>query len=570
MSAAVKTGPTQTTKILFVTCPVLAALLVSPTAFAQNAADFQELVARLPANAIYAISPPSLKGAPVAFYADPKTNAYFVAPMLLPDWDALRAGIAQNCEGKSPSPLIEVKMQLEFGRDTIREEIATVAARKERKDITKDQIFSFPYAWISVRTGAKAQLNVLTQKFPVRTIAEYPPDVKNSVEKRALMITSPEPYLAHIWGSCEELRYILENRDITGDFYAPTKSTQVNAFSVEYKNFAKSEQFKNLTRDETATGSEIVVSRAASKGAGINIGGHFGAKTSEADGKAEKIDTRTRTVSANLISDSGMTYSESLPIKNWVEFEGQNVTKERVADELMKFVMRNSIPVNVQIARNDKNGWDLITPTQSRSLTSEQMKQVVESSSKLDLDFSEKVTIGCPEKSEGGSANPYCGSGDKKFKGVDDNGIKWTQDGQSWIPTSMTLYAVSTDKLEQASNASIVDVLVKDGGMRVGKLQPVAVDLVPGSDLSAIIAKEVSGLKSQVNSSLAKLATFKPGTPISFDTTAVRGGPGTRNPQNCPEGQFVAGLNPYLRQGLSPGPLQIVLNCMSLPVLQIP
>ncbi|EAQ33486.1 hypothetical protein NB311A_00295 [Nitrobacter sp. Nb-311A] len=95
------------------------------------------------------------------------------------------------------------------------------------------------------------------------------------------------------------------------------------------------------------------------------------------------------------------------------------------------------------------------------------MKQFVETSSKLNIDFGEKVTIGCPDNMEGkdsadgGGQNPYCGSVDKKFKGADDNKIKWNQVGETWTPTSVTLYAFSQDQIEQAASASIIQVLVQ-------------------------------------------------------------------------------------------------------------
>jgi hypothetical protein len=248
----------------------------------------------------------------------------------------------------------------------------------------------------------------------------------------------------------------------------------------------------------------------------------------------------------------------------WIEFQGQDPTIDKVADDLTNFVLHNAIPIQVAIQQADANTWKLTSGAESRSLTNDQMKQVVESSSKLDIKFSETATIGCSEKSQG--ANSYCGSVDKKFNGVDDNGIKWQQDGTQWIPTSMTLYSVSQDKISDTSTQSVVNVLAKDGGMLVASVQPVAVDVIPGSDVDLIIQKAVSELKSHINTTLPMLDAFTPGKPIGMDTAAVKGGTGTQNWKDCLPGQFVAGVNPYMEDGS----LKLVLNCKALPKLQVP
>lgn len=530
--------------------------------------NFQDLVARLPANVVLNISPPSLKGATVVLYQDPQSHRFFIKPMLLPDWESMTKGIADKCEnGKSESTsIVEVQFWLEFGRQTIRQEIASIAAaRLNAKDLTESDIFYFPYAWLSVTTGERAQLNDETKRFLPRTIAEYPFGAKDAGTKRALQITEPPRYLAHMYGTCEELKFIRDNRDISGNLYAPTKDTQINAFSVQYGNFVNSNAFKNIVRSEVAAGEQIVTSRANSKGAGLNIKGVFGAGAASSDTELKKVDTRTRTVSANLISDSALAFADTLSVQKWIEFENKDVGASEIEDELTKFVLRNSVPIDVQIKRLDDKNWALTSGAESRSLTAEEMKQVVESSSKLDIEFSDKTTIGCPDssgtKKDASSTqtagNPYCGSADKKFKGVDDNGIKWQQDGAAWIPTSMTLYAVSKDKLEQASKASVVEVLAKEGGLIVDKLQPVADETVSGSDLVEIIKKitdeDIKALKQQINESLPTVAQNLAGA----DIQQVIGGTGTNHWQNCQAGSSVTGIDSYVEDGH----IKLVIRC---------
>src|SRR5262249_58957596 len=101
------------------------------------------------------------------------------------------------------------------------------------------------------------------------------------------------------------------------------------------------------------------------------------------------------------------------------------------------------------------------------------------------IEFSEKATIKCPKDS------PYCGGAevdvDKQFKGTDDNGIKWSKEGEQWVPTSVRLHALSTERISQAASAIIVDVQVKRGGLLETQLQPVMKEYAQSSDLIDVI-----------------------------------------------------------------------------------
>ena len=450
--------------------------------------------------------PPSLKGSSVALFYNSTTRKYYLSPMLLPDWEALREGIKNKCEGAAAPPLVEVNVLLEFGRDIIRQEIADAISKKENKLVTKDEIFYFPYAWIWVRTGLRSQINP-QNKIPVRTIAETPPDAKKSIEARP---STDNGAAASACSPCGTLRRASLNFGEPRYHRQLLRSDQGNAGKLIFRRVFEFRQLRSVqkrVRGETQAGEQIVVSKSNSKGSGLNIGGHLGVSSGANENEARTKDTRTRTVSANLINDSAISSARTISIKKWVEFPGEDVTIDKIADELANFVLRNATPIQASIKRIDDNTWKLTSGSESRSLTNQEMKQVVESSSKLNIDFSEKATIGCSEKAEGGG-NPYCGSVDKQFKGVDDNGIKWQQEGAQWVPTSMTLYAVSQDKVSETSTQSVVEVFAKDGGMLVASIQPVAVDVVPGSDVSLIIQKEVAALKAQINNTLPKLDFF--------------------------------------------------------------
>jgi hypothetical protein len=403
--------------------------------------------------------------------------------MLLPDWSALENIIKSKCQGESSEHHV-VKMTLEFFRDSVRAEIAQRASEIKGEKIEKEQIFIHPYAWLFVQTNSN------TEKFPKRVIHEYPPGARALArETRGLRITPPEPHLAEFTAPCDELKYIFESKDISGTFYAPYSNVAVNSFSIVYRNFARSESFRKVIRDESAAGEQIVRATSRSAGAGINIGGHFGGRATGAISDQVAKDTRTRTVSGNLIADAAADFAASILMERWIEFP-DSITTDRVAAELAKFILSNSIPMEAQLKRIDANNWALIAGTESRTLTREQLKQIVESSSKLNIEFSEKATIKCPKE-----ATSYCsgveGDVDKQFKGTDDNGIKWTKEGEQWVPTSVRLHAVSTERVTQAASASIIDVQVKRGGLLETQLQPVIKEQTQSTDLVDIIDSRI-------------------------------------------------------------------------------
>jgi hypothetical protein len=117
----------------------------------------------------------------------------------------------------------------------------------------------------------------------------------------------------------------------------------------------------------------------------------------------------------------------------------------------------------------------------------------------------------------------------------------------------MTLYAVLQDRISQASKASIVEVLAKDGKMLVDKLQPVLQDLVPGSDLKEIIRTEVSALKAGLDAAEKDIGKLKKATSgrrgsyaaavrqAQAEGTAVLGGLGEPF-ERCPAGTFMVSL----------------------------
>ncbi|MHC2367440.1 hypothetical protein ACVIQT_002088 [Bradyrhizobium diazoefficiens] len=437
--------------------------------------DYKELVTRLPATVNRGISPPSLGGAIVPVYQDPVTKLYYVAPMLLPDWSMLEDAVKAKCQGEVAAPQ-SVTIKIDFFRDSIRQEIAQRLGELTNAKVPKENILLYPYASIYVEISARSGL------FPARQILQDPPLGHRQVNVQALKISAPRTFTAQFAAPCDELRNILAARDISGSFLAPFSDIAVNSFAVAYSDFVSSAQIKDIMREEKAQGAQVVKSSNSSESMGLNIGGHLGAQANGSDSSVVYIDTRTHLITANLLSSAASEFVKTLDVAKWTEF---NNDKDKVADELLKFVLSNSVPVDAEIKASNDNMWKLTAGTESRSLTNDEMKQVLQNVSKQKLEFSEKA---------GGGIDGFKGEADKKFDGAADGDIKWEKQGSAWVPTGLRLYAISTDRLSQAARTQAVDVLVKSKGMLESPLDPVADQYIPKEELVQIIKKQISDI----------------------------------------------------------------------------
>ncbi|MHC2707827.1 hypothetical protein ACVIQS_000688 [Bradyrhizobium diazoefficiens] len=514
--------------------------------------SFRELVTQLPATLMSGISPPSLGGVPVPVYEDKKTNLYYISPMLLPDWSALDNTIRSKCQPDTAEEQ-NVTMTLEFFRDSIRQEIALRASEVKKTKIEKEQILIYPYASLYVEVNARSG------RFPRRQILQDPPLPLDAyrIQVQALRVSPPRPYTAQFSASCSELKNILTTKDISGQFLAPYADVAVNSFSIVYNDFVVSEQVKDIFRDEKSRGGQIVTSSSRSSGAGLNIGGHLGAKAGGSDSTANTMDTRTRSITSNLVAGAAAEFTKNLLIMTWTEFGGNTPSREKVSEELLKFILANSVPIDAQIKQLKDGMWLLTAGTESRSLKDDELKQILEGVSKQTLEFSEKA---------GGGYDGFKLDVDKQSKGSDDADVKWEKQGAAWVPTSLRLYAVSSDRITQSARAQVVDVLVKNKGMLASQLDPVADNFVPNQDMMDIVRKEIAGLKADLNRSFPKIRDLTQGKPIGMDLQQVSGHTGTNNWKNCDPGQVVTGVNPYVEDNH----IKFVLNCQLLPILSLP
>src|SRR5262249_6099069 len=140
---------------------------------------------------------------------------FFIMPFLLPDWGSLEASLKDNCSTPRLDP-VQITLPLEFFRESVRDEVARIATKVSGSSIQREQIWMYPYAWLYV------EINAASKIFSRRFVAQYPTSAKDfAVKERALRITAPEPIKASFSATCDELKSIFENRDISGKFYAP-------------------------------------------------------------------------------------------------------------------------------------------------------------------------------------------------------------------------------------------------------------------------------------------------------------------------------------------------------------
>ena len=370
-----------------------------------------------------------------------------------------------------------------------------------------------------------------------------------------MRVSPPRSYTAQFSASCNELKAVLTTKDISGQFLAPFAEVAVNTFSVVYTDFVTSTQMSNIFRDEASKGAQTATSSSKAGGLGINIGGHFGSKSSASTGVITTKDTRTRSISANLLDDASAEFAKNVRMETWIEFGNANVTRDKVAEELLKFIFANSVPIDAQIKRIDAGNWSLIAGTESRSLTNDELQQVLEGVSKQKLDFSEKAE---------GEFKGFKGGADKKYAGSDDNNIKWKMEGAAWVPTNLRLYAVSSDRVSQSARAQVVDVLVKNKGMLAAPLEPVADHYLPNQDLIEIIKAQIGQaelqLKALINKTLLNVHNYDEAGVDGIDATA--GVTGSR----CLPGSFHYDMHTY-KEG---GNVKIGIRCRKFKAPQIP
>ncbi|APO52371.1 hypothetical protein LUI11_38575 [Bradyrhizobium diazoefficiens] len=507
-----------------------------------NPGIYKLMDARLPDTPKYSIAVESLAGAQVGLYEDPDTakKRFFIMPFLLPDWNALKQTITSNCPSAQDTP-VAVALPLEFFRETVRDEVAKAASRISGTQIQREQIWMYPYAWMYV------EVNAADKAYPRRIVAQYPTTAKDfAVKERALRITPPEPVVATFTASCDELRRMYDTKDISGKFYAPYTEMKKNIFSVTYRDFEGSESFRSIVREESASGDQAVRSTASAGGFGFNFSS-FGGGAKKSDAETRVVDTRKRFVSSNLVADAAKTFAKTLNVVSRREFESKGYDLAALAEELRNFVIKNSRATAARIERLDNNTWQLVTPEITRTITNDQMKQVVTSSDKYNIEFGQKTSIGCAsgdkkdgeDKKDGAAgANPYCVSVDKNTKFADDNQITWDKQGETWIPTSVVLYAVSAEQISDSVDFQIVDSLAAESGILQTELQPVVKQHILPADLKQLMDE---GFQDRVKPLLAQQAKA-----MEDSLTKLKSGMKVSTQQIC-TGEYDGPCSPYRR-----------------------
>jgi hypothetical protein len=268
------------------------------------------------------------------------------------------------------------------------------------------------------------------------------------------------------------------------------------------RNFIEIKQVADLTRKETQTGGKEIQTLSSGAGVGLNLAGHVGLQGFSNNGKTNSIDTTSRLITANIIADLAQQFSKSVTVTYWREHGGSEEELKTLANKLSDFVLDQSTKVEASFVKGQDQTWSLtVGNTVLRSLSNEQMKQLVESSTNPKLNFTDKANVSYAGASAGD---------DKTFNGTDETKIKYTEDADhKWTPTGITLYALSTGTLKEGFDARIMEYFAKDGGLALDYVEPVLKIVVPGTDLSDVIKSEINNVKQAVNSTLSNLPNFQ-------------------------------------------------------------
>ncbi|PDS27754.1 hypothetical protein EFQ99_33840 [Rhizobium vallis] len=494
--------------LLVAITPVAAQENLNPTPSPQYQLD-----SRLAHNPFVRVNPLKLNGVDYVLYKDPDStqDRYYMLPFLLPNWTSFKQSLESGCNAGGAGKKIVVRIPLEFSRAGVTDEIAALASEASGHPVVPAKIFSYPYIYIGVKTGVRSNGD-----YPERIVAQFPSEIGTVYDR------PPDAIDAVIGATCAELRYIYDARDMRAVVYAQQQEIQENIFSATYKGFESSDAFRKIFDKETAQGGIQAYSDQSSSGFGLNIGGHLGFGSSSSQGGIREEDTRTRTISGKIISSAASKFAQNLSVFKRQEFEAKG---SKVEEEITKLVLSSAIHISGRLERTDSKNWKLSAGAESRALTSDQLKRIIESDNKYGLKFSENDEVSCT------SGNPYCGSVEKQTDFTDDNKIHYEGSGNGmWIPTSIDLEVVSIDAVANSVEASFVDQLVKGSAVRPIEVPTIGADL--GSYHSDLVEDVASAIFGKITD---RIEHFSPSQP-AYEKN------GTYGRIECPDGKYAVGV----------------------------
>lgn len=445
-----------------------------------------------------------LLGNAIDLYADdskPTNIRYYPLFYVFPDWSKANEDLKAVCsKPEDASKTTEILVDVEVTSNRVQQEIiqgeSPPTALPPWPAFTRSNIVLYPYNWIEIYVGASS--------FPEpRLVYQWPPPAIASLQTRISI--APPPIRIPVKGTCLEIRHILDFYDISGRLIAATRQFKVQSITAAMKDFTNSQEFDDMLSNATQSGAIKVTTSGQSDGVGLNLGGILGGGTSSSSQTAQTEDTRTRAVTANIVSSAVTNFMSRVQTRTFCE---TNTCSQDVS-ALIQLIIGRADKVVARAIEKEDGSFGLVSDAFKGTLSKEDVKLLMNTSDDSRLKFGEKATGNVTVA--GVTAG---GSDEKNFEGGDTRGIQWSKDSKDeWVPTSVKLYLIRASQIKQ--DVSVTQVAITAGPEQTGRPIPLAT-IAPPNDMKSATEDAVAANEQQADGDFKYLLNGPPRDLITF------------------------------------------------------
>jgi hypothetical protein len=427
---------------------------------------------------------------PVFKDLDPHRSLYYVQPFLLVDWDSYNRQFDQLCIHRREGEEKTINVAVQFWMPEVNAEIAAALSRYSESRVGPEQIFSYPYSILTITSGARFPDDAIE----TRVLERYPGNLFELLRGN-VTIANTTSFLpmrhVPVKGTCGELRAIAEYADIQGFIYTRARTIQRNSVHVALSSFAYHDSLRRLVRDEHARGDYFVRNVGRTGSVGWNLGNLFGGGARESDSRVVRQDSRARAVSGNLLQEAVSRFAASAQFRVVVEDpDGPWTQPDALVNEVLAFVKDRASKITVRIVKRGADDWNFEHEFLKRPADSAGIKEMIaaKQQTELGLTSAEAGSAGASEEVEGRTVTGSL-ERNRAVSHKDENDVTWVMDGGRWLPTSMDLYVLSIDELEEEIRLDFERLLVSDAGVQRHQLKEIAYEHpVPGERVRVLLS----------------------------------------------------------------------------------
>jgi len=419
-------------------------------------------------------SPPSLGGDSITIYCG-SSQRPFIQPYLRVDWDRFSNDVTKTCNAVSGHTPITLRVPFELMSNRVLHEVRAQLAMDpnfRKGDGSVPTLFAHPYGAIMIFSGAGAS-RLVRYSYPYDGMRMAGTGKLAQVD---VFPTTVQPF--DITDSCAELGRIVSSKDLHGELYFQYFTLQKNVFNAHLSKFISSKDYTNLFNDQSQTGSVSVSTSGGGSGWGINLGG-FSAGSSHNAQQQSTSDTRHRYMSASAMLSAARSYTSHFDSLAWNEVNtGSGDDREKTAQKLTDSLLADAKTVDVAIDNDHGTLTALSLAGMSQSLTPEQAKTLMSAVPQAGLSSSDD------QNASASSGGATVSAGEKRTITVPGGPqMSFSKEGAVWIPTSITLYAVTQASEDVDSSVSSTEVQARAGdGFAMRPIQDIYASGTPADD----------------------------------------------------------------------------------------